>query len=387
MVPAPPLAANLPTSFVIQENVEDATGLFDQGSYVLALKAFNRVLELDPREETSCVGKVCALRRLNRPRGALKACEAALLNLPEQDLLLSLRSELWEELGDDEVEELHMPMLPSKASDEVETQSEDDWSSDDAEDEESFDDCQSCTSEDEDGGAAACPSSKTQALADREARNMRGKAELRAALEAEPPRWDCSESAPIREAKKAALLKFYRDFYRRTQAKSVDTSQYTVAEKSGLNLKGGHRHMRRPEHVDLPTNHGMLVGTLTPTELAELGSASASGRLLVSVHGDIFDVSDRPDKYGADGPYSSMAGHDMTWALWSGLDDDDQLDKYFDLHRAATAEERDRRLQGLMSWWAFFEQEYGCPVGRLSAYEAEWQLPAPPAVADLCTVM
>jgi tetratricopeptide (TPR) repeat protein len=385
MASLPPLSAELSDSFVIQENVEAAAQLFDQGSYVLALKAFTRVLELDPREETSCVGKVCTLRQLNRPRGSLKACEAALEHFPQNTFLLSMRNELWEELGDEEANMVSVPKTFS--SEELDTQCEDDCWSSDMEDEESFVDCESCASEDEDGGSAPCPSSKAQALADREARTMRAKSELRAALEAEPLRWDCSESAPFREAKKVALLKFYRDFYMRTRAKSVDTSQYTVSEKSGLSLKGAHRHMPRPKHVDLPATHGTMVGTLSPAELAEFNSASTSGRFLVSVHGDIFDVSDRPDKYGADGPYSSMSGHDITWALWSGLDDDDQLDKYFDLQRASIVEERDRRLQGLMSWWAFFEQEYGSPVGRLSVYENEWELPAPPAVEDLCTIM
>ena len=59
-----------------------------------------------------------------------------------------------------------------------------------------------------------------------------------------------------------------------------------------------------------------------------------------------------------------------------------------------------------MSWWAFYEkaarvlretrksqetnallQEYGKPVGRNTAYDKEWGLPAPPHMADGCSVM
>lgn len=52
---------------------------------------------------------------------------------------------------------------------------------------------------------------------------------------------------------------------------------------------------------------------LSPSELATYDSSNK--RLLICVHGDLFDVSDRPDKYGPDGPYSTMAGHDldMSW--------------------------------------------------------------------------
>jgi len=35
-----------------------------------------------------------------------------------------------------------------------------------------------------------------------------------------------------------------------------------------------------------------------------------------------------------------------------------------------------------MNWWAFFEREYGSPVGRLDVYDREWELPAPPDEAS-----
>ena len=71
---------------------------------------------------------------------------------------------------------------------------------------------------------------------------------------------------------------------------------------------------------------------------------------------------------------------------------------------SSSAPQKQRRLQGLMSWWAFYEkagarphvaacyggslcQEYGKPVGRNTAYDKEWGLPAPPHMADGCSVM
>mmetsp|Transcript_113232 Transcript_113232/g.366162 ORF Transcript_113232/g.366162 Transcript_113232/m.366162 type:complete len:144 (-) Transcript_113232:407-838(-) len=143
--------------------------------------------------------------------------------------------------------------------------------------------------------------------------------------------------------------------------------------------------MPRPEFVEVPADHKQPVGTLSPAELSKYNCDS--GRFLLAIHGDVFDVSDRPDKYGPDGPYHSMSGHDITWALWSGYDEEQEWDKYFDVQRCATREERNRRFQGLMSWWAFFELEYGVPVGRLDVYDREWELPPPPAVQDLCVVM
>jgi len=205
------------------------------------------------------------------------------------------------------------------------------------------------------------------------------------ALEAKLSNMASEESAAYRQARKEDLIEFYRDFYGRTRSPSLDTSQYSKAEKKGLSIEGGHRPIPRPEHVELPADYKQSVGTISAVQLAEYNADNK--RLLMSVHGDIFDVSDRPDKYGSDGPYHSMAGHDITWALWSGYDDEQEWDKYFDLHQTKPKEERDRRFQGLMSWWAFYEQEYGSPVGRLEVYEREWELPVSPPVQDLCCVM
>merc|ERR1719210_1402696 len=62
--------------------------------YVKALKAYTRAVDLDPASEEACEGKVASLRRLGRPRGALKACEFALRSLPACQPLLDARAEL-----------------------------------------------------------------------------------------------------------------------------------------------------------------------------------------------------------------------------------------------------------------------------------------------------
>lgn len=148
---------------------------------------------------------------------------------------------------------------------------------------------------------------------------------------------------PFRQALREELITFYRDFYHRYSTKNVDTSQYTKDEKRGLSITDGHRHIPRPESVDVPDDWQQPVGVLSPEELAEYNCSNP--RLLLCVHGDIFDVSDRPDKYGPDAPYNTMSGHDITWALWSGYDDEAEWDKYYDLYQAKPREERDKRLQ------------------------------------------
>jgi len=356
-----------------------------QGEYVKALKAYTKLVECDPSHEEACVGKVAALQKLNRPRGALKACQAALDRMPASQSLLTLREEISKELGDEATEVL----APAETQKELFVECAEDPSGfDDAGE---YTDCDSTAAsdvEDAEEASAPCPSAKSEAFARREAKALRlSRARPSGPREPDAVAMASEASAAWRSMRKATMIDCFRGFYAETRSKSVDTSSYTKPEKKGLTLKGAHQYMERPEHVDLPEDHGAIVGELSAEELAAFGCDHARGRLLISLHGDLFDVSDRPDKYGPEGPYSGMAGHDITWALWSGLDNEDEVDKYFDLHRAANVEERDRRFQGLMSWWAFFEQEYGCPVGRLSVYDREWELPEPPKVEDLCCIM
>eukprot|EP00427_Karlodinium_veneficum_P044376 CAMPEP_0169270782 /NCGR_PEP_ID=MMETSP1016-20121227/49334_1 /TAXON_ID=342587 /ORGANISM="Karlodinium micrum, Strain CCMP2283" /LENGTH=81 /DNA_ID=CAMNT_0009356217 /DNA_START=21 /DNA_END=266 /DNA_ORIENTATION=+ len=81
-----------------------------------------------------------------------------------------------------------------------------------------------------------------------------------------------------------------------------------------------------------------------------------------------------------------MVGHDITWGLVCGNDDAITYDYYYDVFKIPK-ETADRRLQGLISWWCFYEKEYGAPVGRLDIYNEEWKLPAPPEIGETCVVM
>lgn len=191
-------------------------------------------------------------------------------------------------------------------------------------------------------------------------------------------------SAGERDMRKGMFISFYREQY--AKIGSLDVSQYQEDASFGLSIKGGHRPMPRPkDQPDLPEDYKKPLGSITEDELRKYGCESK--RMLLCVHGDLFDVSDRPDKYGKDGPYWAMVGHDITWGLVCGNDDMSTYDMYFDIFKIQPIEAADRRLQGVISWWCFYEKEYGAPVGRLKVYDEEWKLPEPPEVGDVCSIM
>ncbi|CAJ1383285.1 unnamed protein product [Effrenium voratum] len=243
-----------------------------------------------------------------------------------------------------------------------------------------------------------CPSSKKNADFERELKRM--KKQVRAGMSAqqreemENPWLHTQVSDQERQLKKNMFKSFYQEQYARLKAKAgPDLEQYdkkdpTTGETLAPNLKaeGGHRPMPRPRGVKPPSDFRKDVGRISGKDLREKHGCEGP-RMLISVYGDIFDVSDRPDKYGPDGPYWYMTGKDITWALVSGEDSEENMDKFYDLFKIQPAEAADRRLQGLMSWWAFYEKEYGQPVGRNTAYDKEWGLPAPPHVEAACSVM
>eukprot|EP00929_Paragymnodinium_shiwhaense_P015061 TRINITY_DN123070_c0_g1_i1.p1 TRINITY_DN123070_c0_g1~~TRINITY_DN123070_c0_g1_i1.p1 ORF type:complete len:384 (+),score=109.72 TRINITY_DN123070_c0_g1_i1:78-1229(+) len=196
---------------------------------------------------------------------------------------------------------------------------------------------------------------------------------------------------------KMAMTGLFREKYidiRKRQEKAKAAKAKREAEKEekstlntdmyensmGLSLTDGHRVMDRPDHVDLPEGFREPVGVLTAEQLAEYGSDRKDGRFLICVYGELFDVSDRPDKYGPDGPYWELTGKDITWGLFAGIDTVEYADKYFDLFKAVGLGEESlrRKLAGLCSWLAFYELEYGESVGKLDVYLKESELPAPP---------
>eukprot|EP00440_Ansanella_granifera_P025512 gb/GFBE01027704.1/.p1 GENE.gb/GFBE01027704.1/~~gb/GFBE01027704.1/.p1 ORF type:complete len:424 (+),score=130.29 gb/GFBE01027704.1/:1-1272(+) len=199
-----------------------------------------------------------------------------------------------------------------------------------------------------------------------------------------------------REGYKKMMVDMFRSKYeelkqRAAEAKSkrsaLQTDQYEAEQKQGLQLTGGHRPMERPEHVDLPADYMKPVGRLTVEQLAEFNCNNKDHRYMLSVYGYIFDVSDRPDKYNPDGPYSSLTGRDLTWGLFAGVDTVDYTNKFYDLFKAK--DQGKDKLAGLCSWLAWYETEYGTPIGRLEPWTREATLPEPPLdeIEEACTVM
>mmetsp|Transcript_29382 Transcript_29382/g.63727 ORF Transcript_29382/g.63727 Transcript_29382/m.63727 type:complete len:394 (-) Transcript_29382:591-1772(-) len=373
----------------------------ERSEWVKAMKTFTAAVELSDHAEVAVVGKVQALRELRRPRGALKACDQGLKREPKSEYLLKALQELTEELGEAEtqaiLDEVPLPDDASTISPPLDASSVPRNISIASSSSSPREGHNASAAEGLQRGDEPCPSAKSQQQATKESSKIQLRRSIRLEVEL-GSRINTEESAQFRAARKEELTSFYRVFYAETKPEepegvpvskksNLDTSQYGKEEKSGLSIKDGHRPLPRPDHVELPHDHKQSVGTLTAEQLKSYGCDHPDGRFLLSIHGDLFDVSDRPDKYGPDGPYYSMSGRDITWALWSGYDDENEWDKYYDLMQCKPLEERDRRFQGLMSWWAFFEQEYGEPVGRLEVYDREWELPPPPVVQDLCVIM
>jgi len=198
-----------------------------------------------------------------------------------------------------------------------------------------------------------------------------------------------------REGLKCTMVEMFRNKYLELKALSaqhssktaLSTDQYEKEQKQGLQLQGGHRPMRRPEHVDLPESYREPLGVISLEELGRYGSDNEDRRYILSVYGDLFDVSDRPDKYGPAGPYASLTGKDLTWGLFAGVDTVDYCNRCYDLFKAKDLGKD--KLTGICSWLAWYETEYGAPVGRLEPYMRERELPAPPLeeINEACTVM
>jgi hypothetical protein len=115
---------------------------------------------------------------------------------------------------------------------------------------------------------------------------------------------------------------------------------------------------------------------------------------MMCVWGELFDVSDRPDKYGVGGVYQELTGHDITHGLDIGDDSHAQTNKFFDLFKHKSEEEggagQTKSLMAMTAWLYHFEKEYGKPVGTLKEYADEgYHLPEPPVVEQEgeCSIM
>lgn len=192
---------------------------------------------------------------------------------------------------------------------------------------------------------------------------------------------ECIMKAFRKEWDKLSKSKAAQDA-RDTSVKTA-TKEYSTEQQMGLTIKGGHQPMERPDHVDLPEDYRRPVGMLTLKELKKYGCHSQ--RILISVYGDIFDVSDRPDKYDENGPYYYFAGRDVTWGLLTGRDDEDCTNKFYDVFKMEDRKTK-QKMQIICSWLAFYEVEYGEPIGHLDVFDKEPELPAPPTGEEQCVV-
>lgn len=189
-----------------------------------------------------------------------------------------------------------------------------------------------------------------------------------------------------REQRKALILNVFREQWQRIgKTKEImGYNEYTPSQTGGLTISGGHQPMPRPKDITLPEDFREPIGTITSERLGLQHNCNCP-RLLISLYGSIFDVSDRPDKYGKGAPYHYFSGRDITWGLVSGQDSEDLVNLFYDLFKMEEAE-LTRKLQCICSWIGFYEVEYGKPVGRLAEFEAEDQLPAPPNHTEECVV-
>jgi len=182
----------------------------------------------------------------------------------------------------------------------------------------------------------------------------------------------------ISDSKKALMLK---DAFKDSGA----AKGYSNEQQAGLQIAGGHQPMDRPDDVDLPQDYGKQVGIMTAADMRKNHNCECH-RKLISIHGDIFDVSDRPDKYGEGAPYYYFSGSDITWGLVSGVDTEETTNMFFDFWKVDELEERQKKLQIICSWTGFYEVEYGKRVGQLKEYQTDHKLPAPPLTNDDCCI-
>lgn len=83
-----------------------------------------------------------------------------------------------------------------------------------------------------------------------------------------------------------------------------------------------------------------------------------------------------------------MSGHDITWGFVSGKDVPETVDRCYDLWKVAPEHFRDSKLKLIYAWVAFYEWEYGDPVGKLDLYENESALKGPPMEeSEDCCIM
>lgn len=331
-------------------------------------------VELDSANVKAHYSRAICLQQLGRLQDALQCCKDGLAKNRGNKALLQLRRSLMQQAREATEE-------PGSETSSVEESEDNDQQEGDACEQ---DEGVAAVADD----SAACPVSK---LSDSDVDFIRDQGK-KAAYE-----WKGrNPSDQERDGLKRSLVDMFKNKYmelkaqteaRKSITSTLKTDQYDQAQKEGLSLQGGHQPMKRPENVFLPPSFRQPLGVLSLEGLSAYGCNNKDRRYLIGVYGDIFDISDRPDKYGPDGPYNELTGRDITWCLFTGIDQPAYCDRCYDLFKAIDLGKD--KLAGVCSWLAWYTTEYGDPVARLEPYTRERELPVPPIseVDETCTVM
>jgi predicted heme/steroid binding protein len=112
------------------------------------------------------------------------------------------------------------------------------------------------------------------------------------------------------------------------------------------------------------------MGTIT-VETLNAYDCNNPDRRLISLFGQVFDVSEADKKYGPDGAYSEFAGHDITLTMGAGQMGDKWLDKFIKMDEAWK--------KGAENWVDYYEELYP-KCGKLDKWDEDpdtWPEPTP----------
>eukprot|EP00927_Polykrikos_kofoidii_P077792 TRINITY_DN74698_c0_g1_i1.p1 TRINITY_DN74698_c0_g1~~TRINITY_DN74698_c0_g1_i1.p1 ORF type:complete len:431 (+),score=120.48 TRINITY_DN74698_c0_g1_i1:75-1295(+) len=151
-------------------------------------------------------------------------------------------------------------------------------------------------------------------------------------------------------------------------------AQEDLAFESKLELSGAFSKGPKVTTKNLPSDYRSNVGIISLEQLKKF-SCSAD-RMLVSVYGDIYDVSNRVDLFGS-GAKSTWSGQDVTWALITGKETTDYFNRFYDIFKLEK-DKLERFLRVICHFMVSYTDEHGEPVGRLDKWLGEREMPAPP---------
>ncbi|KAG8800802.1 hypothetical protein FRC17_006804 [Serendipita sp. 399] len=101
-----------------------------------------------------------------------------------------------------------------------------------------------------------------------------------------------------------------------------------------------------PVHLNAPR-----LDLYTQEQLKDFDGTGSSGKIYVAIKGTVFDVSAKPEMYGAGGAYHVFAGKDASKGLaLSSVKPEDAVPDYSELN-----EEAKKTLDG---WYEFFQKRY-----------------------------